>query len=213
MIHFFHGQFDHPSIWNNYKFDESNCKTYNLYELSQNDIDKIKINCDDLLVGYSLGGRIALKIASNNYFKLKKLILMSCHPGLDEEDKNERRLWEEEVLLRLHTNSLEDFFNYWNSLPLFSDSFDYRPLDKNLFKKSIKLFENNRLSNQPNFTQEMKMNKDKILYIFGYKDKKYTDIAWKLALSGIQTFGIRSDHRVHLHKKKIQELIQRELNS
>ncbi len=213
MIHFFHGQFDHPSIWNNYKFNDTSIKTYNLYDLSEEEINSIKINCNDVLVGYSLGGRIALKIASNNKFNLKKLILLSSHPGLDESELTDRRIWEEEVLLRLNSNSLTDFFNFWNSLPLFSETFDYRPLDKTLFKKSIQLFENNRLSNQPNFTDEMKRFKEKILYVFGYKDKKYTEIAWKLALNGIETFGITSDHRVHLHKKKIQELIQREIEA
>ena len=203
MIHFFHGQFDHPSIWNNYKFNDTSIKTYNLYDLSEEEINRIKINSNDVLVGYSLGGRIALKIASNNKFNLKKLILLSSHPGLDESELSDRRIWEEEVLLRLNSNSLTDFFNFWNSLPLFSETFDYRPLDKTLFKKSIQLFENNRLSNQPNFTDEMKRFRDKILYVFGYKDKKYTEIAWKLALNGIVTFGITSDHRVHLHKKKI----------
>ncbi len=213
MIHFFHGQFDHPSIWNNYKFNDTSIKTYNLYDLSEEEINRIKINSNDVLVGYSLGGRIALKIASNNKFNLKKLILLSSHPGLDESELSDRRIWEEEVLLRLNSNSLTDFFNFWNSLPLFSETFDYRPLDKTLFKKSIQLFENNRLSNQPNFTDEMKRFRDKILYVFGYKDKKYTEIAWKLALNGIETFGITSDHRVHLHKKKIQELIQREIEA
>ena len=213
MIHFFHGQFDHPSLWNNYKFSDCSIKTYNLYDLSEDEINNIKTNSDDVLVGYSLGGRIALKIASNNKFNFKKLILLSSHPGLNENELQERRLWEEEVLLRLHTNSLNDFFNYWNSLPLFSESFDYRPLDRTLFKKSIQLFENNRLSNQQNYTTEMKHHKNKILYVFGYKDKKYTEIAWKLALDGIETFGISSDHRVHLHKKTIQELIQREIES
>ncbi len=213
MIHFFHGQFDHPSIWNNYRFENIQSKTYNLYELSEKQINDIQINAEDILVGYSLGGRIALKIASNNEFKLKKLILLSSHPGLNEVDIEERRLWEEEILLRLQTSSLKDFFDFWNSLPLFSESIHYRPLDRTLFKKSIQLFENNRLSNQPNFTDEIKQFKDKIIYVFGYKDKKYTDIAWKFALDGIQTFGISSDHRVHLHKKKIIELIQREVET
>ena len=55
--------------------------------------------------------------------------------------------------------------------------------------------------------------KDKIIYVFGYQDSKYSEIAWKRALKGIKTFGIKSDHRVHLHKRFIQEIIKRELQS
>jgi hypothetical protein len=86
-------------------------------------------------------------------------------------------------------------------------------LSKSLFNKSIILFENNRLSNQPNFIEDILRYKEKILYVFGYKDKKYSDIGWNLALKGIQTLGINSDHRVHLHKKSIIEIIQRELQT
>jgi pimeloyl-ACP methyl ester carboxylesterase len=212
MIHFFHGQFDHPTMWNNYKFEDHHSKIYNLYDLTLDDINAIKISPDDILVGYSLGGRVATKVASNNNFNLKKLILLSSHPGLEAKEIQERILWEEEVILRLRTSSLDDFFTYWNSLPLFTQSKNYRPIDKALFKKSISLFENHLLSLQPNFLDEMHRNKEKILYIFGYQDKKYAQIAWNLALRGIRTIGIQSDHRVHLKKKHIQEIINSEIN-
>lgn len=212
MIHFFHGQFDHPTMWNNYKFDDHSAKIHNLYDLTMDEINSLKIYSDDILVGYSLGGRIALKVAVNNKFDLKKLILLSSHPGLDTSEIEDRVLWEEEIILRLRTSSIDDFFTYWNSLPLFNQSQDYRPIDKSLFKKSITLFENHRLSQQPNFFEEMNKHREKILYVFGYQDKKYADIAWNLALGGIKTIGIQSDHRVHLKKKHIQEIINSEVN-
>ena len=211
MIHFFHGQFDHPTIWNNYKFLDHSSRSYNLYDLSTEELERTVTGPEDILVGYSLGGRVALKIATHNHFNLKKLILLSSHPGLESQERKERLLWEEEILLRMRTNSLDDFFDFWNTLPIFSQSTHYRPLDKAYFKKSISLFDNNRLSNQPNFMNEMLQFKEKILYVFGYQDKKYSDIAWSLALKGIETLGIQSDHRVHLHKKSIQEIIKREL--
>ena len=213
MIHFFHGQFDHPTVWNNYQFLDHRTKSYNLYDLKSEEIENIKTGPQDILIGYSLGGRIALKIASQNHYNLKKMILLSSHPGLDPHEKGERRLWEEEILLRMRTNSMDKFFDFWNALPLFSQSTHYRPLSKSLFNKSIILFENNRLSNQPNFIEDILRYKEKILYVFGYKDKKYSDIGWNLALKGIQTLGINSDHRVHLHKKSIIEIIQRELQT
>jgi 2-succinyl-6-hydroxy-2,4-cyclohexadiene-1-carboxylate synthase len=213
MIHFFHGQFDHPTMWNNYKFDDHSTKIYNLYDLTMDEINSIRISSDDILVGYSLGGRVALRVAVNNSFDVKKVILLSSHPGLEAGEIQDRILWEEEIILRLRTSSLEDFFTYWNSLPLFHQSQDYLPIDKALFKKSISLFENHRLSNQPNFLEEMNRNRDKILYVFGYQDRKYSEIAWNLALRGIKTIGIQSDHRVHLKKKHIQEIINSEITS
>ncbi len=212
MIHFFHGQFDHPTMWNNYKFDEHSTRIYNLYDLTVEDINQLKIGPNDILVGYSLGGRVALRVAVNNNFDVKKVILLSSHPGLESSEIEDRMLWEEEIILRLRTSSLDDFFTYWNSLPLFNQSQDYRPIDKALFKKSITLFENHRLSQQPNYFEEMNNNREKILYVFGYQDKKYAEIAWNLALRGIKTIGIQSDHRVHLKKKYIQEIINSEIN-
>lgn len=212
MIHYFHGLFDHPNSWRGYDIKGEDCIFHNLYELDEEKLSLIEVNPQDVLVGYSLGGRIALKLASLNQYRIKKLILMSSHLGLEDEEKKTRRDWEDDVLLRMKSNPAHVFFRYWNSLPLFSESQTYAPISEDIYQKSIALFQDYRLSEQKNYLHELTKIKDRVLYVFGYRDQKYSHIGWSLALRGFRTNGIQADHRVHLHSDKILEIIKREIS-
>jgi 2-succinyl-6-hydroxy-2,4-cyclohexadiene-1-carboxylate synthase len=72
------------------------------------------------LVGYSMGGRIALALAAKHPEKIASLTLMSVHPGLhsDEEKKNREvtdRYWAD-LLLQL---PIDKFLLDWYSQPIF----------------------------------------------------------------------------------------------
>lgn len=67
-----------------------------------------------VLIGYSMGGRIALQA------EMPKL-LISAHPGLKtEEEKSVRKAQEELWIEKLKTLSLQQFFDHWYAQPLFS---------------------------------------------------------------------------------------------
>ena len=212
MIHYFHGLFDHPSSWESYQIEGQDCLFHNLYELDEEKLSSIKIGPEDVLVGYSLGGRVAIKLASMHQYKIKKLILMSSHLGLKDEERKSRREWEEEIINLMKSNPAQDFFRYWNSLPLFSDSQSYAPQSEDVYQKSISLFQKNRLSEQKDYLDELMEIKDKVLYIFGYRDHKYSHLGWNLALKGFKTSGIHADHRVHLHSDKILKILKKEIS-
>lgn len=73
------------------------------------------------LVGYSLGGRLALDFAIRNPQRLQALIIISANPGIEEPDaRSERVRWDAENARRLRTDGLESFLNYWYDLPLFA---------------------------------------------------------------------------------------------
>ena len=72
------------------------------------------------VIGYSMGGRVALGLASSEKDLLYSLILESCNFG---PEGNEQRAAAEELnagwAQRLRDNGIEEFVEYWEALPLF----------------------------------------------------------------------------------------------
>jgi 2-succinyl-6-hydroxy-2,4-cyclohexadiene-1-carboxylate synthase len=72
-----------------------------------------------ILLGYSMGGRIALYSAFSGYFRA--LILESASPGLPIAAERARRLAADRALaLRIEQKGIEAFVNEWEQLPLFA---------------------------------------------------------------------------------------------
>jgi 2-succinyl-6-hydroxy-2,4-cyclohexadiene-1-carboxylate synthase len=73
------------------------------------------------LLGYSMGGRLALAYAVRHPGRISRLILESASPGLEEEaSRRARRASDEELALRLESWGMEAFVEHWESLPIFS---------------------------------------------------------------------------------------------
>lgn len=77
------------------------------------------------LLGYSLGGRIALHLAQLMPQQILSVNLESCHPGLTSQALREQRLhsdkqWHERMLQM----SLNEFLNLWYRQTVFSDLSD-----------------------------------------------------------------------------------------
>lgn len=73
------------------------------------------------LLGYSMGGRLALYTALNYPTRIKRLILESASPGLKTEAERVARIASDEALARsIETESIAAFADYWTSLPLFA---------------------------------------------------------------------------------------------
>lgn len=71
-----------------------------------------------MLLGYSMGGRIALYTAFSGFFRA--LILESASPGLaDPAEREERRASDEALAARIERDGVEAFVDYWEKLPLF----------------------------------------------------------------------------------------------
>jgi 2-succinyl-6-hydroxy-2,4-cyclohexadiene-1-carboxylate synthase len=71
------------------------------------------------LVGYSMGGRLALHVAATRPERILSLLTIGAHAGLDEEAREGRRRGDEALAQRIETDGLEAFVNYWSSLPMF----------------------------------------------------------------------------------------------
>lgn len=193
MIHVFHGFLGSPS---DFSFLPKK-KDILLHDLYHFDLDTLEISPEDTLIGYSMGGRFALELASKFQFKIKKLVIINSHPGLADEDKKERNLWEESVLQRLRTDTPGEFLTYWNSLPLFKNDAPLTELSTEKLRASAPLFDKMRLSNQKNFLDELKIHRSKILWISSPQDEKYYQITKKMIVPlGIHCCFIPGGHRL-----------------
>ncbi|MBZ0309311.1 MAG: alpha/beta fold hydrolase, partial [Anaerolineae bacterium] len=95
------------------------------------------------LVGYSMGGRLALYLALTYPQHFRSLILESASPGLESpEARLERRMSDEQLALRIEQNGIQNFVDYWEQLPLFESQ-------KNLPEQIRQNLKNQRLNNNP----------------------------------------------------------------
>lgn len=72
------------------------------------------------LVGYSMGGRLALAYAARNPAQVRRLVLESSSPGLETEDERAaRRAADEELARFIEREGTEAFVERWEALELF----------------------------------------------------------------------------------------------
>lgn len=73
------------------------------------------------VVGYSMGGRLALHHALRSGSAVRRLVLESASPGLeDDEARAERRAADEALADRIVRIGIERFVDEWEGLPLFA---------------------------------------------------------------------------------------------
>jgi 2-succinyl-6-hydroxy-2,4-cyclohexadiene-1-carboxylate synthase len=82
-------------------------------------LDELGIEKTDML-GYSMGGRTAITFASMYPERIRKLILESTTPGLENQaDRDARVEQDHKLAARIETEGLEKFIDFWESIPLF----------------------------------------------------------------------------------------------
>ncbi|MCZ2099122.1 MAG: 2-succinyl-6-hydroxy-2,4-cyclohexadiene-1-carboxylate synthase [Anaerolineae bacterium] len=82
--------------------------------------DALQLDAVNLL-GYSMGGRLALYTALAYPQRISRLILESASPGLRTEAERAARIEQDEALAwRIERDGIAAFADYWTNLPLFS---------------------------------------------------------------------------------------------
>jgi len=72
------------------------------------------------LVGYSMGGRLALHVAARRPGRVLSVLTIGAHAGLDEDAREGRRRGDDALAARIERDGLEPFVDYWGSLSLFA---------------------------------------------------------------------------------------------
>jgi len=180
-----HGQSDAPQDAQRYTIEKC-----------QEDILAVLAECgvhagQAILLGYSMGGRIALYTAFSGFFRA--LILESASPGLAELPARAQRVKSDEQLATMiERNGIEAFVNYWEHLPLFASQ-QRLPLEQRqtlheqrMQNRAIGLANSLRgvgTGTQPALQERLKTLTIPVLLITGILDSKFCTIAQHMAQS------------------------------
>jgi 2-succinyl-6-hydroxy-2,4-cyclohexadiene-1-carboxylate synthase len=74
-----------------------------------------------IVLGYSMGGRMALHFALHHPARVADLILESASPGIEDEHERKLRHESDEILATLiEQDGIEKFVEHWENIPLFA---------------------------------------------------------------------------------------------
>ena len=143
-----------------------------------------------LLLGYSMGGRLAMNALVNNPGMWSGGIVVGADPGLISHDARTNQLQNDlEWARRFRTEDIEKLLNEWDSLPVFCGrlncaSREIPELDSEKISRFFDVFSKAR---QPYMLPMLKKLKTPpLLYISGWDDLKYTEIGEVLSSDCLQ---------------------------
>ena len=167
---------------NNYTFERS-------VQLIKDILIELNIKKTNLL-GYSLGGRLALHFAINSSILINKLILCSTSPGIKDKSKRRDRQNSDSYLVNLLLDQgIGGFVNYWESLSIWEPE---KKLSNNIKQnmRKIRLKQNplgliNSLNSQGQGIQKFLLKnltkiQNKTLIFAGEKDNKYIKNSYEI---------------------------------
>jgi 2-succinyl-6-hydroxy-2,4-cyclohexadiene-1-carboxylate synthase len=178
-----HGQSDAPEDPQRYRIEHCQADIIGV-------LQKLGIKQGEaILLGYSMGGRIALYCAFSGYFRA--LILESGSPGLATfTERAQRHASDEALAERIEREGVEAFIDYWEQLPLFASQRNL-PIERRNAQRAQRL--TNRahgLANslrgvgtavQPPLYQRLPELTLPVLLITGELDSKFCTIGQRMA--------------------------------
>ncbi len=138
------------------------------------------------VVGYSLGGRIALQLAIEHPGVVSRAVIVSASPGIaDEQARLARRDEDEQRARALETQGLEPFLDEWYGLPLFSTLREHpgfpavlerrRRNDSRLLARSLRAMGTGA---QRSLWGDLPGLRTPVLFLAGERDAKFTALAF-----------------------------------
>ena len=174
-------------------------------------IKKEQIN-QIILIGYSLGGRIALHFAHHYPDNIQALILISTHLGLHSISEKIKRLQHDtQLAIQMKTTPWPQFIKKWYDTPLFKTfkkSIHYTKTitqrhqqNPNLMAKTLIQLS---LAHQPNYTTLCQQYPFPIHYLCGQNDDKFYKLGQRYNTFLTQHTIPNADHALHItHSQKI----------
>ena len=202
-----HGSLQTAAVWNvighaiETKFGSVKVEAVNLYENEYESfghwreqfykkVEQQTKGEPSLLLGYSMGGRLAMDAVVNNPAMWSGGIVVGAAPGLISDDTRTNQLQKDlEWARRFQTEDIQELLNEWDSLPVFCGrpncaSREIPELDSEKISHFFDVFSKAR---QPNMLPMLsKLKTPPLLYISGCDDLKYTKIGQGLASDCLQ---------------------------
>ncbi|MGH2479950.1 MAG: 2-succinyl-6-hydroxy-2,4-cyclohexadiene-1-carboxylate synthase [Ktedonobacteraceae bacterium] len=174
-----------------------------------------------ILLGYSMGGRIALYTALSSFFRA--LILESASPGLaDPIEREQRRQHDNALATRIEREGMEAFVDYWEQIPLFASQRNLPPETQATLRAQRLNNRANGLANslrgvgtgvQPALHKRLGALTSPTLLLAGELDGKFCQIARQMATC-IPRASLRivpdAGHTIHLEQPEAFATLVRE---
>ena len=147
------------------------------------------------LVGYSLGGRVALSIALNHPQLAKSLTLISAQFGLPKGKRIARKQFDEDWATKIEKDGLERFATTWRDLPIFQGQAERADASLLQLQESMRRAHSAPdlaismrtlgLANMPDYTERLRELQIPFFYFFGEDDLKCAETA-KLVVNRVR---------------------------
>lgn len=155
-------------------------------------LDVLEIEKTDLL-GYSMGGRLAITFAAAYPERVRKLVLESTSPGLKTENEREQRRKQDALLAaKILKEGIPAFVDYWERIPLFESQMHLPPKTREIIRQQRLKNHPMGLANsllgmgtgsQPSWWTVLRQFELDTLILTGELDVKYCQIAEEMAKS------------------------------
>ncbi|WP_397539730.1 2-succinyl-6-hydroxy-2,4-cyclohexadiene-1-carboxylate synthase [Rummeliibacillus pycnus] len=142
------------------------------------------------LIGYSMGGRVAIAFAMKYANMVEQLILESSSPGLlTTEERADRRKSDYLLADHIEKDGIEAFINHWENIPLFDSQKGLPDTTKQAIRKErldqreIGLANSLRgmgTGQQPSYWEELQSFTKPVLIITGQLDEKFEQKAYAM---------------------------------
>ena len=202
-----HGSLQTPSVWKTIgdaiesKFESVKVEEVNLYENEYESFghwreqfyEKVEEQTKgepSLLLGYSMGGRLAMDALVNYPGMWSGGIVVGADSGLISDDARTNQLQKDlEWARRFRTEDIQELLNEWDSLPVFCGRSncarrEISELDSEKISRFFDVFSKARQGNMLPMLSKLKT--PPLLYISGCDDIKYTKIGQGLDASCLQ---------------------------
>ena len=130
-----------------------------------------------VLMGYSMGGRLALHALLHRQSQWDAAIIMSANPGIfwSTEEIQKRRNWDEIWAQDFLNKDWTQLIEKWHQLPVFSgDPQPYRLLEEQFSRAALSLaFKNWSVLNHGFELEDLKKISIPVLWVVGERDQKY----------------------------------------
>lgn len=175
-----HGQTESPPDYSRYEMEKVAEDMIALLDFLQ--VEKAHI------LGYSLGGRLAIAIAALYPERLHSLILESTTAGIQSEEEREKRRQQDFSLAdKIEKKGMESFVQYWENIPLFATqkklplAVRERIREERLRQNELGLGNSLRgmgTGAQLSYWEQLKHFSCPVFILYGEMDKKFCEIAW-----------------------------------
>ncbi len=157
------------------------------------------------LLGYSLGGRLALYHASRQPPGLQALWLESAHPGLPESERPGRLAHDERWAIRFEQEPLQNVLANWYQQPVFADlstaarSQQCKRRGHNIGKAVACMLRATSLGHQPSQWPWLADTSLPVGYLSGLHDAKFSGLATRLTAAAphIAHAPLEGGHNLH----------------